>query len=129
MEFALEFLLQFCGEFLLQALFEVLVELGQHSFADSVRRPRHPLLSTIGFILWGAIFGGLSLLIFPTSPIENPLYRQINLVLTPILVGGLMMLVGKLREGRGQSLVRLDRFGFAFVFAFSMALVRFLWAG
>jgi hypothetical protein len=39
-----------------------------------------------------------------------------------------MMLVGKLRLKRGQNIVRLDQFGYAFVFAFAMALVRFTWA-
>jgi hypothetical protein len=48
--------------------------------------------------------------------------------MTPLLVGGGMMILGRLRESKGQQLVRLDRFGYAFVFAFSMALVRFFFA-
>jgi hypothetical protein len=39
-----------------------------------------------------------------------------------------MMLIGRLRESKGQTQVGIDRFGYAFVFAFSMALVRFNWA-
>ena len=39
-----------------------------------------------------------------------------------------MVLVGRVRQKKGQNLVRLDRFGYAFVFAFAMALVRFIWA-
>jgi hypothetical protein len=39
-----------------------------------------------------------------------------------------MMLLGWFRLKKGQELVRLDRFGYAFVFAFAMALVRFIWA-
>jgi hypothetical protein len=128
MEFVFEVILQFLGELVLQAIAELLVELGLHSLADPFQRPRHPVLSTVGFTLWGAIAGGLSLWVLPSSPIHNPLFRQMNLIVTPVACGLMMMLVGKLRLKRGQDTVRLDQFGYAFVFAFAMALVRFLWA-
>ena len=128
MEFIFEVIFQFVGEILLQLCFQLLAELGVHSLADPFRRPRNPALLTVGFILWGAIAGGISLLIFPSSPIANPMLRQINLIATPVAAGLAMMMVGKARLRKGQTLVRLDRFGFAFVFAFAMALVRFIWA-
>ncbi len=128
MEFIFEVFLQFFGEILLQIFFELFVEFGFHSLADTVRKPRHPVLSAIGFILLGAIAGGISLWLFPTSVIKNPDFRMLNLFITPVLVGGVMMLIGKIRSKKGQNLVRLDRFGYAFVFAFSMALIRFIWA-
>ena len=128
MEFVFEIIFQFVGELLLQALFELLAELGFHSLADTFKRPRSPVLSTIGFTLWGLIAGGLSLWIFPTSPIHEPRFRQINLIVTPVALGLVMMLIGKIRLKKGQDLVRLDQFGYAFVFAFAMALVRFIWA-
>ena len=82
----------------------------------------------IGFTLWGAIAGGLSLLIFPNSAIAKPAYRYLNLFITPVAVGGVMALIGQTRLRRGQILVRMDRFGYAFTFAFWMAFVRFVWA-
>ena len=36
-----------------------------------------------------------------------------------------MRQIGKLRERRGQNLVKLDRFFYAFAFALAMALVRY----
>jgi hypothetical protein len=39
-----------------------------------------------------------------------------------------MRLIGKLRERRGQTLVGLDRFFYAFTFALAMTLVRFTFA-
>jgi len=128
MEFIFEILFQFLGEILLQAVFELLAELGIRSLADTLRRPRHPALSTLGFTLWGLVAGGISLLIFPNSPIHEPLLRAANLVVTPVALGFAMMLVGRIRLKKGQDLVRLDRFGYAFVFAFAMALVRYIWA-
>ena len=128
MEFILEALLQFVGEIALQALFELIVELGFHSLADTFRRPRKPALSTIGFALWGIAAGALSLWLFPTSYIQDPLFRRLNLIVTPVAVGFLMTLIGKIRVKNGENLLRIDRFGYAFVFAFAMALVRFMWS-
>jgi hypothetical protein len=128
MEVIFEILFQIFGEILLQLLFECLAELGLRSLADTLEKPRNPVLSTVGFVIWGAIAGGLSLLIFPHSPIASLQLRQANLLITPIIVGGVMMLIGRQRNKRGQTLVRLDRFSYAFVFAFTMAVVRFIWA-
>lgn len=128
MEFVFEFIFQIVGELFLQLLFEALVELGLHGAADTVKRPKNPVLSAVGFAIWGAIAGGISLLFFPTSHIHDPALRIANLVLTPVALGFAMMLVGRIRSKKGQSLVRLDQFGYAFTFAFAMALVRFMWA-
>ena len=129
MEFVFEIVFQFLGELLLQALFELLAELGFRGLADTLRRPRHPALSALGFTLWGLLAGGISLLIFPASYIHEPLLRAANLVLTPVALGFAMMLLGRIRLKKGQDLVRLDRFGYALTFAFAMALVRYVWAG
>lgn len=128
MEIIFEVLFQFVGEILLQAIFEVLAELGLRSLADPLRKPRTPAFSIIGFAVWGLIAGGISLFIFPTSPIANSRLRAVNLVATPVAIATVMMLIGRARMCKGQSLVSLDRFGYAFIFAFSMALVRFIWA-
>jgi len=127
MEFLFEIVLQFVGEILIQLFAEVLAELGLHSLSDTFKRRRNPMLSTIGFILWGAVAGGISLLILPASPIRNPDLRVINLIVTPVAAGLVMTLIGRMRDRKGQDLVRLDRFGYAFIFAFAMALVRFIW--
>jgi hypothetical protein len=128
MEFVFEIIFQLLGEFLLQAFAELLAELGFHSLANTFKRPRNPLLSTIGFTLWGLLAGGISLWVFPTSHIHDPMFRTLNLIVTPLAIGLAMMLVGELRRRKGQDLVRLDQFGYAFVFAFAMALVRYIWA-
>jgi hypothetical protein len=128
MEFLLEALFQLIGELVLQILFEAAAELGFHSLKETFRRPGNPLLSAIGFFLWGLLAGGLSLLLLPRSFISNHDLRILNLAVTPLITGGVMVLIGKQRRHRGQALVGLDRFGHAFAFAFAMALVRFLFA-
>jgi len=65
-------------------------------------------------------------LVFPRSLIGSAGLRAANLLVAPVVAGGIMMLIGRARNKRGQTLVRLDRFGYAFVFAFAMAAVRFI---
>ena len=128
MEIIFEVIFQFLGELLLQIVFQFLVELGFHSLKNSLRRRPNPVLATIGYILWGLMCGGLSLWAFPNSIIADPMLRLLNLIATPIALGLLMTLIGRFRARKGQDLVRLDQFGYAFVFAFAMAIVRFVWA-
>jgi hypothetical protein len=123
----LEIVLEFLGEFLLQMIGELLIELGFHSLAEPFRRPPNPWLAALGFTLFGACFGGLSLLAFPDNLVAGP-WRVVNLVATPIAVGGAMALMGAWRARRGQPVLRIDRFAYGYLFALSIALVRFFFA-
>jgi hypothetical protein len=122
----MELLFELLAEFVLQIVFEALAEIGFHSLKNTLRNERNPVLSTIGFFLWGGIAGGISLWLFPHSFIASHSLRLFNLVLTPLIAGLLMMQAGKVRERRGHDLVGLDRFGYAFAFAFAMALIRLI---
>lgn len=128
MEFVFEIIFQFVGEILLQVLFELLVELGLHSLRKKPEKPGNAVLSAIGFALSGAVAGGISLLVLPHSLISNIAYRKANLIVTPLIAGGVMMLVGRQRDRSGSALGGLDRFGYAFIFALAMAVVRFVGA-
>jgi hypothetical protein len=130
MELFLEVMLQFIFELLLQLLGEFCCELGLRSLAEVFerRQVRNPWLASVGYFLLGAAVGGISLLIVSSTVIHNSVLRVLNLFLTPILAGLVMAAIGLLRRRKGQYLVRLDRFGYGFVFAFGMALVRFSFA-
>lgn len=84
------------------------------------------MLAGAGYALLGLIAGGLSLLFFPRALLRSTSLHGISLLITPLLAGGAMSLVGAWRRRRGERLLRLDSFGYAFVFAFAMALVRLL---
>lgn len=132
----LEFLFEVVGEFLLQAVIEVLVELGVHSLAEPFRRRPSPWLAAFGYTIFGAAAGGLSLLLFPQhlTP-EDPQHltpedwRIAHLLATPVAVGIGMMLLGRWRARRGDTVLRIDRFACGYLFALSLALVRFVFAG
>ncbi|MBC2663994.1 hypothetical protein H7F51_00530 [Novosphingobium flavum] len=128
MEFLFELIFQLFGELLIQLLFEAAAELGLRLVAAPITRPRHPLFASLGFNLWGAIAGGISLLVLPKSQITNPDFRIAAVFVVPFVMGFVMLQVGKLRARRGQGLVGLDHFWNGFAFAFAMALVRYLFA-
>lgn len=125
MEIIFEVLFSFFGEFLLQVIAEALAELGLHSVREPFRRPPKPWLAAIGYALLGTIAGGISLLILPHLfvPLHN--LQLMNVALTPIAAGLAMMAMGAWRRRRDQELIRLDKFAYGYLFALTMALVRF----
>ena len=123
----LEFILEVFGEFLLQLFVEALVELGAHWLADPARRRPNPWLAALGYALIGAGLGGLSLLVFPANFVHSP-WRVANLVLTPVAAGLAMCLAGHWRARRGHDVLRIDRFAYGYLFALSLALVRYAYA-
>jgi len=123
----LELVLEVLGEFLLQVVGEAFLELGFHSLAEPFRKPPNPWVAALGYALFGAIFGGLSLLVFPTNLVPQP-WRLVNLVVTPLVVGGIMVLMGAWRAKRGQPVLRIDRFSYGYLFALALAFIRFQFA-
>ena len=124
----IELAFQIIGEFLLQAVIEILVELGFHSVREPFKRSVNPRVALVGYAIFGAAVGGLSLFILPEH-LTPESWRTANLVFTPVAVGLLMAAFGALRLRRGQPLLHIDRFTFGYVFALSLALVRYWFAG
>ena len=91
------------------------------------RERRNPVVAGLGYLLIGLILGGVSLLIFPRSFVRSETFHGISLLITPVVSGLAMGALGRWREGRGETVLRLDSFVYGFVFAFAMALVRFVY--
>jgi hypothetical protein len=121
----IEVLLQFLFELVLQVVIELLGELGMRSLAEVFGRRPPPVLAAIGYALFGALAGLVSLLVVPQLMIHGRAAQVAGLLLTPVLAGFLMCLVGAWRARRGQAIVRLDRFAYGYTFALALALVRF----
>lgn len=135
MEIIAEILLQLCGflleifaEFLLQGAFELLAELGFRSLGEPFKRrvPLNPFLAAVGYLLYGAIAGGLSLLL-PKMFIVPNMWRIANLMVTPLICGYAMAVLGRFRTSRGSEALRLDTFSYGYLFALGMAVVRYVW--
>ena len=133
MEFIVEallMLLHFIGELLLQMVFELFAEWGLQGLREPFRRPKpmHPFFAGVCYLALGTGCGFVSLWIVPSMLIDFPATRIANLAITPVIAGLAMAAMGAWRRRRGEELIRLDRFAYGYLFALSMALVRFFQA-
>jgi hypothetical protein len=122
--------LELLAEMVLQVAVEWLAEFGFRAVKTPLQggSKASASMAVVGYGLFGAAAGGLSLLVFPSSFVASPALRVVNLVVTPLVSGALMSVLGAWRRRRGQELIRLDRFAYGLVFAFAMAGVRFAFA-
>ena len=129
MEIIAELILAFILEVLLPIIGEVFIELGARSLGEPFvrREKRNPIIAGLGYCFLGLIFGGISLLIFPESFIRSERFHGINLLITPVTAGLAMSALGWLRQRQDLPVLRLDSFIYGFIFAFMMALVRFVY--
>ena len=138
MEVIFEVILELFGEVLLQVLFEALASVGIHWFKGTKAKAKvkngtkaepaatSPWLAAIGYAIFGAIAGGISLWIIPVSFIHTKMLRIAYLALAPLLVGALFAAIGRWRNQRGHHLLLIDRFACGWLFALSFAAVRFV---
>jgi hypothetical protein len=123
----LGWILQFFGELLVQLVLEAIAELIGHSIKEPFRRPRpvRPLFAAIGYLIFGAAAGGLSVWLVPDLFIKPGWLRVANLLLTPLAAGLIMEAIGSWRERKEKEVIRLETFAYGFCFAFAMAVVRY----
>jgi hypothetical protein len=129
MEIILEFLFSFFGELLLQLFAEVLADLGVRfvsGWADAAKQ--NPVAAFLGYLVMGAVAGGLSLLLFREHMLKATWLRVVLLVVIPLVAGWLMSFIGARREAKGASRTRLESFANGYAFALAMGVVRFLFA-
>ena len=107
----------------------MLVELVSAVIGEPFRRGSraHPVIAGLGTFLLGGLAGALANLVWPMRVLRVGPVRGASVVLSPIVVGTIMERYGQWREGRGRARSFLDTFWGGAVFAFSMALVRFVW--
>jgi hypothetical protein len=127
MEDLLEAVLEIFAEYFFQVVFEILAESGVRSIGEVFQRRPKPWVAALGYIFLGLIAGWISVWLVPAL-LTSHVLRIANVLLTPILCGLTMSLIGAWRDLRGQERIRLDRFAYGYVFALSVALVRFVMA-
>jgi hypothetical protein len=119
-------------EALLEGLVEALLEAALDALLESTKQKGRiegwPV--TVGVLLWGALAGFASALIFPhrllgaRSPVPG-----LSVLLAPLVAGTAMQWFGDWRRSRGRETTGLATFRGGALFAFGMALVRFLMLG
>jgi hypothetical protein len=124
-----ELLLQLVLEILGQILFEIVVGLGWESLKHSLRGERKstPLLAGFGHLLMGLIAGVVSLIVFGRRLTPASAVPGLSLVAAPIGTGLAMHGLGEFWNQRGPERPALFTFRAGAIFAFGMALVRFVY--
>jgi len=85
-----------------------------------------PVLSTAMFALAGLGAGLLSAWLFPHPIVPPSSFRGLSLVISPLVTGALMGFMGRGIRRRGRRSVAIESFRYGFIFALTMALVRFV---
>src|SRR6266478_9228725 len=86
---------------------------------------KNPWLACIGYMFLGGVAGGLSLLFFPHPLVHPSRVPGLSVVISPVLAGLGMSLVGSTLRKRNKKAMQMESFGYGFAFALGMALVRF----
>jgi hypothetical protein len=128
MDFLFEVFFEFLGEFALEFVLQALAELGARMVLASLGSRASSVLRVPGLALLGAALGGATLLMLPNRLLASHALRVANLLLTPVLVGALMAMLGAHRFRRGLVVLPIDRFVGGFAFALAFAIVRFVCA-
>lgn len=113
-------------EIFLQITAESLVELGFESMGESLRRRRraHPVIALVGAAMLGGIAGFVTSLVWPTRIFQPGPVPGASLLLSPLASGLIMDRYGR---WRGEKASYLATFWGGALFAFGMALMRFVW--
>lgn len=113
-----EFLAEFAGALILRGLAEVF----------DTSEFKSPVLACLGYVFLGGVTGCLSLLVFPHPLFHPSRIPGISVIVSPVLAGLGMWLVGAVLRKRNKKVMQLESFGYGFAFAFGMAVVRFFFA-
>ncbi|MCE1205383.1 MAG: hypothetical protein LWW79_12360 [Holophagaceae bacterium] len=122
------FLLEILLQILAEALAEFLLGFGFESVAQIFRpnRKSNVYMAAFGAVLLGGIIGALSAYFYPHQVASPFRFPWISLILSPLACGFALKQVGEWRKRRGGESTFLSTFLGGFVFAFSIAVARFI---
>jgi hypothetical protein len=113
-------------ELLIQVIVEGLLEVSSQALSKKSWVPKiiNQFLAAIIYLGLGAISGVVFTVFFPHRLVRPNRFAGLSLIAIPVMAALAMVGLGQLRRWQGRSLVRLDTFAYAFVFAFGMAAAR-----
>lgn len=120
MEFILELIFQLIGEIFFQILAELPFEWLRF------KKKENPQLFSFSLSMFlGIIAGIISLFILKEHLIANMTLRIINVIIGPVLIGKLFVFLHGKRNYREDKLYLFSSFWSAYIFALSIAVIRF----
>ena len=128
MELIFEVVVSAIGEMLIQLVGEGILEGGWRwlvaPFSD--RRRVHPAVAGAVLLVLGGIMGWIGWLLVPDPLLSHAPIPGASLLLSPLITGGVMEFYGRWRRKSGHATSSASTFWGGALFAFGMALVRFL---
>ncbi|MFI5103544.1 MAG: hypothetical protein ACHP79_01355 [Terriglobales bacterium] len=122
----LEPLLEALVEYVAAAVLDMLLRSLKEVFTDA--EMRNPVVAFVGYSLFGAIFGIVSLGLFPHPLVHPSRFHGISLLIGPAITGLMMSATGAVLRSNDKPASQLESFGYGFAFAFGMALMRVVFA-
>ncbi len=108
---------------------QILVELPFEWLRLSNKKTNPELFAFSLSVFLGIVVGLISVVAFKAHFIPDVVLRSVNLIVTPLLIGGLFAYIHDHRNYRADRLYLFSSFWNAYIFALSVAVVRFLLAG
>ncbi len=82
-------------------------------------------VASFGYGSLGVLTGAYSVIMFPHPLVRPSRIHGISLLVSPVIAGSVMSLIGSILRKRDKKAVQIESFGYGFAFAFGMAAVRF----
>lgn len=122
----MELLIELLIEVAVYVLFELVAAGVLHPIGAALknRQDAHPLVKGLGYAMLGAVFGGLSVLVWPAPFVNDDLLKVVSMIVSPIAAGSVMALVGWYLKHRDRPVLALESFGYGFVFAAVFGVLR-----
>ena len=125
----IEFLVPLILEIVEELVFEVVIGMGFEAIAGAIRPgfEARPWFGKVGYFLMGLLSGIISVILVRGRLTGPSIVPGISLIVAPIVTGAIMASIGDMWRRRGGAPSGLFTFGAGAIFAFGMALVRFLY--
>lgn len=121
-----------CFQFLAEMVFQFLCQLPFEWIffpirQDHLGRPKNDGMYMFLFcMILGLCVGAISLVVIKENLIYNEICRFLNLFITPYLVGKFIFWLHDRRTYLDDRIYLFDRFWNAYIFAFAMTMIRFI---
>ena len=125
----IEFLVPLILEIVEQLVFEVVLGMGFEAMTGAMfpALEARPWFGGVGYFLMGLLSGVVSVIVVRGRLIGPSIVPGLSLIVAPIVTGALMGSIGDVWRRRGGAPPVLFTFRAGAIFAFGMALVRFLY--
>jgi len=117
---------EIAGEALVSLLIRAISKLFKTVSEFNPEAEINPVATAFALGMLGALVGFLSVAAYPHPLVHPSRLHGVSVIASPLITGFVMSKLGRILRNHGRRVMPIESFGYGFVFAFAMALVRFL---